>query len=100
LDELLKKLPGYKFQTTAVDINKVALINNQIAGQKIIADAEKMPFADKSVDVIIVRYMLQWNFAEKQKKILGDCRQLKSPQATKKAAARPQVMHIGQWKKD
>lgn len=72
LAELLERLPGYKFQTTALDINGVALENNQATSQKVIADAEKMPFADKSVDVVIARYMLQWNFAEKQKKILKE----------------------------
>lgn len=72
LDELLKKMSGYKFQTTALDINEVALEKNQVAGQKIVADAEKMPFADKSIDVVIVRNMLQWNSAEKQKRILKE----------------------------
>lgn len=72
LAELLKKMPGYKFQTTALDINEVALKKNQVAGQEVVADAEKMPFADKSVDVVIVRCVLQWNSAEKQKRILKE----------------------------
>jgi len=72
LGELLKKMPGYKFQTIALDINEVALGDNQVTDKKIVADAGKIPLADKSVDVVIVRYMLQWNYEEKQKKILQE----------------------------
>lgn len=72
MDELLKKLAGYKFKTVALDINKDALENNQAANEKVVADAEKMPIADKSIDIAIVRYMLAWNKADKQRKILEE----------------------------
>lgn len=71
LTEVLKLLPDYKFKTIAVDINRDALSKNP-ADEKSAVDAEKMPFGDKSVDIAIVRYVLQWNPSEKQKRILRE----------------------------
>lgn len=69
LVNILKLLPDYHFETVAVDVNKHALSDNS-AGQKIIADSEKLPFVNNSVDLIIIRYLLAWNNAAKQKRIL------------------------------
>ncbi len=71
LGELLKKLPEYHLQTFGIDINQAALSHNS-ADQKILASAEALPLEDKSVDVAIVRYVLQWNELEKQRKILQE----------------------------
>lgn len=71
LQQIINILPNYKFETIAVDINENALKDNQ-AETKIIADLKKLPFEDKSVDVEIIRYVLQWNYWENQKKILQE----------------------------
>lgn len=72
LTEILKLLPEYKFKTIGVDINKEALEENKVVGEKVVCDARKLPFADKSIDIVIVRYMLQWNNSEAQKDILKE----------------------------
>lgn len=71
LSDVIELIPEHEFQTVAVDINEAALANNK-ADQKIIAGAEQLPFADNSIDVVIMRYVLQWNGAEKQKQILKE----------------------------
>jgi ubiquinone/menaquinone biosynthesis C-methylase UbiE len=72
LADILEKLPEYHFKTIAVDINEQALRKNMASEDKIVAHAEALPFADKSIDIAIVRYLLQWNDAEKQKQILKE----------------------------
>lgn len=71
LQQIIGKLPSYDFKTIAVDINEDAIKDNQ-AETKIVADLKKLPFENKSVDVEIVRYVLQWNYWENQKKILQE----------------------------
>lgn len=72
LADLLAKLPEYRFKAIAIDINEAALQNNTTTDNKVVAHAEALPLEDKSVDVAIIRYVLQWNNAEKQKKILSE----------------------------
>lgn len=71
LDNIISKLPDFKFKTVALDINNKALEENR-ADTKIAGVAEQLPFADKSVDVLMMRYVLQWNNPEKQKKIIKE----------------------------
>lgn len=72
LGNILDKLPDYKFSTTAVDINEDALKENLSAQEKIVATLDKIPLEDKSMDIIICRYALQWNNIEEQQKILKE----------------------------
>jgi len=72
LSELLKKLPGYNMEATAVDANTVALRSNRAAKKVVVATAESLPFADKSFDIAIMRYVLQWNTEDVQKRILSE----------------------------
>jgi len=71
LKNVLKFLPEYKFHTYGVD-RVQNLKNNSSAQEKIIADLEHIPLADKSIDVALGRYILVWNDAEKQKNILKE----------------------------
>lgn len=71
LSNVVELLNEYKFETVAVDINEVALVGNK-ANKKIVSSGEQLPFDDNSIDVVIMRYVLQWNNAEKQKKILKE----------------------------
>jgi len=71
LQNILDFLPEYQFNTIGIDCEK-NLANNKSAEEKIVADLEQIPLADKSVDVAISRYTLAWNNAEKQKEILKE----------------------------
>lgn len=72
LQSLLSKLPTYNFETVGVDINKDILEENKVAKQKIVASIDSLPLEDKSVDISIMRYVLQWNSLERQKTILSE----------------------------
>lgn len=63
---------GYKFDTTAVDINKEALDHNDSAEHKVVSPLEKLPLKDHSADVAIMRLVLQWNTPEAQKNIIEE----------------------------
>ncbi len=76
LNELLVCLADYQFNTIGVDLDPVVLEENKIAGKKIIASATSLPFKDKSIDVLIARYIIQWNSPEEQKKILTEIRRV------------------------
>lgn len=71
LSDLLKKLPEYGFQSIAVDINNMPLKKNP-TDHKVVADAIALPFEDKSFDIAIMRYVLQWNSPENQRKIISE----------------------------
>jgi ubiquinone/menaquinone biosynthesis C-methylase UbiE len=70
LANIIEKLSEYHFETTAIDINQQALRKNFSSDSRVVAHAEALPFDNQSVDIAIVRYVLQWNSAEKQKQIL------------------------------
>jgi ubiquinone/menaquinone biosynthesis C-methylase UbiE len=69
MTNLRKLLPEYSLKVIAVDIDAGSLDRN-IADEKLVANAEELPF--ESVDVIVMRYVLQWNNLERQKKILNE----------------------------
>lgn len=71
LGQLSKELSEYRFKTIAVDINKSALEGNP-ASVKILADAGRLPFEDKSIDVEVARFLLQWNSWKNQQNILRE----------------------------
>jgi ubiquinone/menaquinone biosynthesis C-methylase UbiE len=72
LGGLLAELPDFIFETIAIDINDKILLENKPAKRKIVASLDNIPLADKSVDVTIARYILQWNYFERQKNILKE----------------------------
>jgi ubiquinone/menaquinone biosynthesis C-methylase UbiE len=72
LGNILGKLHDYKFNTIAVDINEEALKENSFAQKKIIATLDKTTLKNKSVDIAICRYVLQWNNQQKQQEILKE----------------------------
>jgi len=71
LQNIIDLLPEYEFTTIGIDREK-NLENNKTVDEKIAADLEQTPLKDKSVDVAIMRYVLQWNVKEKQEKILTE----------------------------
>lgn len=71
LGDVLSKLPEYTFSTVAIEMNENALANNT-ADNKIVAGAEKLPIKDTFVGIVLCRYVLQWNDAEKQKEIIKE----------------------------
>ena len=71
MDKLLELVPGYKFRTIAVDINQDAL-NNNVLQEKIVSSADSLPFENGSIDIEISRFLLQWNYWERQKQIVRE----------------------------
>lgn len=71
INKILELLPEYKFNTVAVDINEEALKQNNLK-TKLVANADDLPFGDKSIDVEVVRFLLQWNSWEKQREIIKE----------------------------
>jgi ubiquinone/menaquinone biosynthesis C-methylase UbiE len=72
MKDILFKLPEYSFRTIAVDINGDDLKSNTVAEEKIETDASSLPFLEKSIDITLLRYVLQWNTEDEQKKILNE----------------------------
>lgn len=71
LSDLISKLSEYNFETTALDINTDALEENT-SDHKLIAEAGNIPATDRSFDISIMRYVLQWNSPENQRQILNE----------------------------
>ncbi len=71
LSELLNQLPDLAFTPVAIDANKHALRTNRTERQ-VVANVEHLPVADKSFEVSICRYVLQWNLPDTQRRILKE----------------------------
>jgi len=71
LENVLKLLPEYKFRTFGID-REQNLKNNHSAQEKIAAEIDWIPLSDKSMDIVLGRYILVWNDPEKQKRILKE----------------------------
>lgn len=71
MSEVLGRLPQFRFRTIAIDINSEAMSENR-ADRKIVADVANTRLEDKSVDVALCRYVLQWNPPDKQRMILRE----------------------------
>lgn len=71
LQNVLQKLPEKVFEPVVVGINRLALQENA-AKRKVVADLERIPLGDHSVDIALVRYVLQLNNLEKQKEIVKE----------------------------
>lgn len=72
LSAILAKLPEHDIETIEIDRDSVALQRGANKGNKMVGLAETLPFGDATVDVAIMRYVLQWNSAETQKRILAE----------------------------
>lgn len=75
--ELLSKVitelgEQYRFNKTGIDLEKDALVGNNNLDEKILGDAADMPFSDKAFDVVLCRYVLQWNNVDRQKQIISE----------------------------
>ncbi len=71
LQDILKLLPEYSFNVTATDTNSTALSENLVEN-KIVADAESLPFSEHEIDLGIMRYILQFNLPESQERIIKE----------------------------
>jgi len=72
LGNILEAMPEYRFQTVGIDIDERALNSNGAAEFRILGSADRIPLGDRSVDLAISRYVLQWNDPERQKEILHE----------------------------
>jgi hypothetical protein len=59
LFELLKKLPDYSINSIIIDT--VEGLENDFKIEKRISDIVNTGLSDKSIDILIVRYVLAWN---------------------------------------
>jgi ubiquinone/menaquinone biosynthesis C-methylase UbiE len=98
LADILKLLPKYKFKTIGVDINEEALADNTVVDSKVVANAEKLPFNDRSIDIAIMRYVLQWNVIKVQKDILKDISRVIKRFALLEHNG-PDNVHAQEWRK-
>jgi hypothetical protein len=71
LQDLVRLLPYYNFDTLAVDINQNDLELNP-ANKKLLSDLSALDIPNKSIDVTIARYALAWNLIEAQRQILAE----------------------------
>jgi len=71
LSEMLEYLPEYEFDITATDTNS-GVINENPAKNKVVADAESLPVNDHDIDIVLMRYVLQFNSLNSQENILRE----------------------------
>ncbi len=62
----------YSFDSTGIDTDADAVLANDSVEHRVVGDAAKMPFEDKEFDLVLSRYVLQWNSPDKQKEILKE----------------------------
>jgi hypothetical protein len=74
LSELIRTLPEYDFDPIILD--KVSGLERDANFKKIEADIIGNPLQDKSVDLIIMRYVLPWDKYENQKLILAEVKRV------------------------
>lgn len=71
LQSVMDQLSDYNLQTVGIDID-AHLQENTIAQRKIPANLSNIPLESNSIDFGMMRYVLQWNALEDQKKILEE----------------------------
>ncbi len=76
LGELLKKLPEFRFKTIAIDKEKKSLDKNHAGYKRIRANLTNVPLEDNTADLLIMRYVLQWDLIENQEKILSELKRV------------------------
>jgi hypothetical protein len=74
LSELIQALPEYDFDSIILD--KVSGLEKGVNFKKIESDIIGNPLPDKSVDIIIMRYVLPWDKYGNQKLILGEVKRV------------------------
>lgn len=72
LSDVVNLLPEYHFNITATDMNAEAVSQNSATTNRVVADAEALPFADNGADIITMRYVLQFNSLEGQERIIKE----------------------------
>lgn len=74
LSDVLTLLPEYDFNAVIVD--KVQGINLNVKAQKIVSDIIHNQLATKSIDVVLMRYVLPWDLYANQKLILEEIQRI------------------------
>ncbi len=70
LGEVLAKLSEYDFDSLVIDV--VDGVDAGLKAKKIKGDIRNTGLTDKSVDIVIMRYVLSWNLFEDQKSVLEE----------------------------
>ena len=71
LSQIINKLPDYSFDSVVVDVTEDN-VGSQTQFRKIQRDIRNTGFLDKSIDFVIMRYVLAWNAFVDQKSILEE----------------------------
>lgn len=75
LADILKELPEYEFD--AIIIDRVAgLDDKNIKTRKIVGNIINSEIANKSIDIVIMRYVLPWDAYDKQKLIIQETQRI------------------------
>ncbi|MEI6238541.1 MAG: class I SAM-dependent methyltransferase [bacterium] len=74
LSELISSLPEYEFQ--AIILDKVEGLEQGANFKKIVGDIIGNSLPNKSVDIVIMRYVLPWDAYENQKLILNEVKKV------------------------
>lgn len=69
---ILALLPEYTFSVDVFDTDTNALARNSVATNKHETDLAHVSVKDKSFDLSIMRYVLQWNLLSEQKSIISE----------------------------
>lgn len=69
---ILNKLPRYTFKVDVFDTDTKALARNKVASRFFETDLASVPAENKSYDLTIMRYVLQWNLLNEQKSIISE----------------------------
>lgn len=70
VSEIKKILSDYSFETYSIDSNGEDLEKNTLSDHKVVSDISDENFEIQKFDICIMRYVLQWNSLQKQKRIL------------------------------
>lgn len=71
LTDVLGRLPDYSFHSTIID--RVGGLDSGVNAEKIVTDiTHVLPIESRSVDVVLLRYVLAWNNLNSQKTILKE----------------------------
>lgn len=74
LADILKELPDYDFDSVIID--KVEGLDKNIKARKIVGDIIDSKISNKSIDIVMMRYVLPWDAYERQKSIIQEVKRI------------------------
>lgn len=75
LADILKELPEYEFDSIIID-RVPGLDNGNIKARKVVGDIVNSEITDRSIDIVIMRYVLPWDEYDRQKLIIQEAQRI------------------------